>query len=1069
MKDIYYYKTLTIRKHTKKILQYTSVLFFLLFFWQTTSAQTLRVTGKVTDGESGQPLIGVNVVIVGTTQGTITDLEGNYSLDVDENDKLNFSFIGYITQEVALNDRSVINISLVADMKQLEEIVVVGYGTQKRENIVGAVSDVSGQELVMTGLTNLSQTIQDRLPGVFTELSSGQPGADDARITIRGVSTFGDEANAPLILIDGVEAAGGFSQLDPAEVASIAVLKDASSTAIYGVRGANGVILITTRRGFKGAPKISVAAAVTAKALTSVPVQLGSYDVLMLGQEAIKNSGNYDGLRAQWYIDGFLDPDRDQIAYPDIDWYDELLRDVGWESNARVNVSGGTDFVKYFTSFSVNQVGDIVKTNTNDGYYNPEFTHNKYNFRTNLDFNLTKNTVLKTDISGRSELRKTPNTEVASDQFSNVFKYINEATPYLFPLYYTEEFLRAHPDPLAPNEQGIRLASATGETPYQFNAYNALNYSGMRKFRTDVVDIQIGLQQDLSSVIEGLQVSGRFNYSTLFSYGRVESWNRSQWLYDVEFDRWKPQTNGHNYNVSDLDFRGQGGESFRNSSRNIYYEFKIDYNRSFDFHNVGFTGVFNRTERRRGASELPSYSEDWVGRVVYDYNRKYIFEFSAGYNGSEKFAPGKRFGFFPAAAVGWNIARERFVESNLPWLNTLKIRYSYGKTGSQSGPRFLYQGGWEELGRHLGYMRFGLPARDEALRWAEVKIANPNATWEIAYKQNLGFDIELLNNDLSFTVDLYKERREGILVRSPQATYYRPGSGAEFNGKRGVTIRLPAINQGETKNHGIEMEGRYSRTTSGGFNYSFGGNFTIADSRIVFRADRPLVPDYQKQAGKPIGWISGHQTNGFINNFEEAINAPRVTGGNAPGRYFYADFNGNGEIDANDQLPMRETSQPFIIYGFNTGFSYKGFDFTARFFGKGGVSHPTSNWYPFFNQNLLSAKTVHLDRWTPENQDAEYPAFVNTDDPFFQRRNDQNVRSTAYLKLQSITIGYTLQSAFLKESLGLGSMNFNLSGQNLYSWSDIPFGDPEGGNSVSGTYGNYPLVKRFILGLNVNF
>ncbi|MDN5213702.1 TonB-dependent receptor [Fulvivirgaceae bacterium BMA12] len=1031
-------------------------------------AQTTQITGKVV-GDLGEPLVGVNVVIVGTTVGTITDIDGNYALSIGPEDVLNFSFIGYISQEIEPAGRSVINITLMPDLRQLDEIVVVGYGTQKRKNIVGAVADVSGEELMKTGTINLSQSIQDRLPGVFTEVISGQPGADDASITIRGVSTFASGGNDPLILIDGVEATGGFSQLDPGEVASMSVLKDASSTAIYGVRGANGVILITTRRGRIGAPKITVAGGVTAKVMTNIPKQMGSYDVLMLGQEAIKNSGKYDGLRAQWYINNFLDPTRDQIAYPDIDWYDELIRDVGWESNARINVSGGTDFVQYFASFSANHVGDIVNTLHDDGYYSPEFTYDKYNFRTNLDFNLTNTTVLKTDISGRSELRKTPDTEVSANQFSNVFKFINEATPYLFPLYYTEEFMRSHPDPLAPNDTGVRFSSAIGETPYQENAYNALNNSGMRKFRKDVVDIQIGLQQDLSSLVEGLRASARFNYSTAFQYKKIERWRRSQWLYDVEFDTWRQQS-GPGYNSSDLDFHSTGGEGFDNSNRNIYYEFKLEYQRSFNNHNVGFTGVFNRTERRSKPSVLPSYSEDWVGRASYDYNQKYILEVSAGYNGSEKFAPGKRFGFFPAAAVGWNIARETFLEGRFPWLNTLKVRYSYGKTGSERGaPRFLYQGGWEGVGDGAGYMRFGLPLAPVTDRYAEVKVANPNATWETAYKQNLGFDVALFSNELTFTVDLYKEKREGIFVNTPQPSFYHPGFGSNFGGKRIVNIGLPPVNQGKTKNQGIEVVGNYSHQNSRGFQYSIGGNFTIADSRIVDRADRPLVPDYQKQAGKPIGWLKGYKTNGFINDFEEAINAPDVTGGNKPGRYFYADFNGNGEIDNNDILPMEETRQPFITYGFNASFSYKGFDVGVRFFGKGGVSYVSRNWYPSFFQNLLSAKTFHVDRWSPDNKDALYPAFINTGDAFFQKDNDLNIVSTAYLKLQTVTIGYTLESSLLTELLRIQSVTFNLSGQNLYSWSEIPFGDPEGGNSIAGTYGNYPLVKRFMFGLNVNF
>ncbi|MDO6519463.1 SusC/RagA family TonB-linked outer membrane protein [Zobellia uliginosa] len=1028
---------------------------------QVICAQTIEVSGQVTD-ETGQPLLGANVIIKGTSKGTVTDFDGNYSIKVGPNDRLTFTYIGFIAKEYSVDGKSVIDVSLLPEAQSLDEVVVIGYGTQKKSNIVGAVSDVSGKDLVSTGITNLSQVIQDRLPGVFTQINTGQPGADDAKITVRGVSSFNGD-NSPLILVDGVEAAGGFSQLDPGEISSISVLKDASSTAIYGVRGADGVILITTKRGSIGAPKISVAGGITAKVLTDIPDQLGSYDVLTLGQESIKNSGFYDGLRSQRYIDTFLDPNRDPYAYPDIDWYDALIRDVGWESNARINVSGGTDFVKYFTSFSVNHVGDIVKTEKSNGYYSPEFSYDKYNFRTNLDFNLTKTTTLKTDISGRSELRKTPNTEVAADQFSNVFKFIDQATPYLFPLYYPEEFVASHPDPLAPNQSGIRLAGAGAEVPYQFNAYNALNYSGMRKFRRDVVDIQIGLTQKLDFITKGLLLSGRFNYSTAYEYEKREGWNVSEWLYDTERDQWREQS-GQNYNSSDLDFHSTGGENYKSSIRNIYYEAKLDYHRQFGSHNVGFVGVFNRNERRLSATDLPYFGEDWVGRANYDYKQRYIFEVSAGYNGSEKFAPGKRFGFFPAAAIGWNIAKEPLVEKNLPWLDDFKVRYSYGETGNQkNSPRFLYLGGWDQVSSKWGYMRFGLPAANEAPRYGEVKIANPNATWETAYKQNLGFDVALLSNDLTLAVDLYKERREGILLSNPVPSYYHPGFGSL--GKVG----LPPINQGKSKNQGIEVVSNYSHLTPSGFRYSLGGNFTIADSRIVYRADRALTPDYQKQQGKPIGWISGYQTNGYINNFEQAVNAPAISGGNAPGNYFYSDFNGDGEIEANDNVPMEETNQPFILYAFNTNLSYKGIDLGVRFFGKDGVAYSTNKYYPNFDQHLLEAKTVHLDRWSPENQDAQFPAFSNAGERFYRKRSDANVLSTAYLKLQNVTLGYTLESAYLQRLLRIQRMKFNLSGQNLYTWSDVPFGDPEGGNGLSGGYGAYPLVKRYIFTLNIDF
>ncbi|TGV04195.1 SusC/RagA family TonB-linked outer membrane protein [Flavivirga rizhaonensis] len=1040
-----------------------------IFLGQAIGAQNIKVSGKITD-ENGEPLTGVNIISSNTgsgINGAVTDFDGGYTITVDAKNKLTYTYIGYITQEIAVNGKSEINVSMVPDLEALDEVVILGYTRTKKKNIIGAVSTVSGEDLLNTGVTNMSQAIQDRLPGVYTEIPSGQPGADDAKITIRGVSSFNGD-NSPLILIDGVEATGGFSQLDPSEIASISILKDASSTAVYGARGADGVIIITTNRGQEGPARISAGGGVTAKVMSDIPKKLSSYEVLTLGQEAIKNSGQYSGLRPQSYIDAFLDPDRDQILYPDVDWYDVLIRDIGWESNARVNVSGGTEFVKYFSSLSVNHVGDILKTEDfGNGYYSPEFTYDKINFRTNLDFNITQSTKLSVDISGRSETRKTPNTDLGKNDFGNLFKFIDEATSYFFPVYYPEEFISAHPDPLSLYPGGIRLSGANKENPYQSNPYSAINYGGMRKFKKDVVDIQINLNQNLDGITKGLSVSGKFNYSTSFQYQKREGLNSHLWLYDVLLKEWRPQSD-QNYNDSNPQFHTSGGENFDSTLRNLYYEFKLNYKRKFGSHNIAATGVFNRTQRDKKIKELPNYSEDWVGVLDYDFKEKYLLKLSGAYNGSERFAPGKRFGFFPGFAVGWNIAKEKIVQDNVPWLNSFKVRYNYGVTGSEKNiPRFLFLGGYEALPLKFGYAQFGLPINNEIARWAETKIASPTATWESSYKHNLGFDVDLLDYDLSLGLNFYKERREGILINLPVPSYYQASLGTKNNEGR---ITLPRVNLGEAKNHGVEFEANYSHLTASGLKYSFGGHFTLADSRIVYRGDRVGTPYYQKNEGKPIGWLQGYYSNGFINNFEEAINAPAVSGGNIPGYYSYADFNGNGEIEVNDKIPLEGTSQPEIVYAFNGSLSYKGFDLSVRFFGKDGITYQSSNLFPNFNTTLLEAKTVHLDRWSPENQNAAFPAFGHTaSSQRYEQRSNKTTVNSAYLKLQNVRLGYNIQSDYLKKLLSIHALKLSLTGQNLYTWSKVPFGDPEGGNGVSGGYGQYPLVKRFIFGVNIDF
>lgn len=1044
--------------------------FFLSCFillGQTLIAQNITVTGKITD-EKGIPLIGANVIstdVNNGVNGTVADFDGNYSIKITPQSKLSFTYVGYITQEFSVDGKTEINVTLLPDRESLSEVVVVGYNKVKRENIIGAVATITGSDILESGLTNISQAIQDRLPGVFTEIPSGQPGADDAKITIRGVSSFNGD-NSPLILIDGVEASGGYSQLDPSEIASFSVLKDAASTAVYGVRGADGVILITTKRGRLGAPKVSVGGATTAKVLSDIPRVLSSYDVLTLGQEAIKNGGLYGDLRPQRYINNFLDPNRDQIAYPDVDWYGALFRDIGWESNARVNVSGGTEFVTYFSSLSMNHVGDILQTEDFNGYYDPEFSYDKVNFRTNLDFNFSETTKLSVDISGRTDIRKTPDANIGRNDFNNIFKFIDQATPYLFPLYYTEEFVLANPDSNSPFPGGVRFASAIAENPFSENPYTELNYSGMEKFKTDVVDIQVRLNQKLDGITKGLSISGKFNYSTAFVYKTEERFSPHTWLYDPLLEEWRPQAK-QNYNQTSPEFRSSGGERYESVKRNLYYEAKLNYDRKFGDHTVAAIAVFNRQEKEINIANLLQKTEDWVGILNYNYQEKYLLSLTSSYNGTDKFARGKSFGFFPGIAVGWNIAKEKIVQENLPWMNTFKVRYNYGETGTANNiDPFLYLGGYSQGSLDLGYAQFGLPIRDEIPRWYESKLASPTATWNTSIKHNLGFDIELFDYELTMGFNLYKENRTDILVGFQPLSFFQPSVGTQDGGK----VPVPKLNLGAAKNHGLEFETNYKHTTPNGLGYSVGGFVTLVDSRILIRDDRIKTADYQKHAGKPIGWLRGLHSNGFINNFEEAINSPQFGSARTPGHYSYSDFNGDGKIDNLDKIPLDGTSQPQVTYAFNGGINYKGFDLSVRFFGKEGVTYHSSNLFPYFNGTLLSGKSIHLNRWSPENQNAAFPAFGHVrSTQTYQNQSNKTIVNSSYLKLQNVRISYNLKSEFLKKALRIQKMNFSLTGQNLYTWSKVPFGEPEGGNGVSGGTGQYPIVKRFVFGVNIDF
>jgi TonB-linked SusC/RagA family outer membrane protein len=1065
----------------------TLLLSFLIALALTSMATPMqtgtRVSGKITD-ELGTGLPGVNVVAKGTTNGTTTNADGDYVIQVaGGNAVLSFSFIGYTPQEIAIGTQTQISISMKPELKLLDEVVVVGYGTQQKDKMVSAVSNVSGEQLRNIGLTNVSQGIQDLLPGVIASIQSGQPGADNARLTIRGVTTF-NGTNEPLVLVDNIEVTGGFSAINPGEIASISALKDASATAIYGTRGANGVILITTRRGKTGEPTITVSANVTAKIITDMPEQLGSYDILTAGQIAIKNSGGFDKLRSDRWIANFKDPNRDPMLYPSVDWYKEMLKPMGFENTARVTLSGGNEFVKYFNSLSYDHVGDMFKVDNAQGTYNPGFYYDKINFRTNLDFALTKTTNLRTDIAGRTEKTNSPGNAsldlIGNGADQNLFKILNQTSPYLFPPYYDEEFIKRHPDPFDPNAatNGIRIAQLAYTIPYQWNSYARINYTGLNVLKKEVLDLKLGLDEDLKYVTPGLKVFATFNYSTSFAHTKTYSNDTDLWYFDSIKETWYKGSilPGVNYNVSPLGYHPSGGEGYSSSSRNLYYELKTTYDRSFGLNTVGFVGVFNRTEYRADVETFPSYLENWVGRATYDYGQKYLLEVSAGYNGSEKFAPGKRFGFFPSAAVGWNLTNEKFLErftQDNTWLNMLKIRYSVGKTGNErNAGRFLYEGGWAPVPSRFSIFSPGLPLNPTIQRILQLKTPNPDATWETGFKQNLGFDIKMFNKDLSMTIELYNETRTGILLTDPLLSYYHPGFFADpaFPAAVAAAVSNPPSNKGETKSQGLEFVTNYSHTTSRKFTYSVGGNFNINESRIIYRADPALRPEYQSSAGKPIGWLSGYQTNGYINSFEEAINAPAQPSGNIPGGYYWADFNANGLIDGNDQIPLKGTEQPFITYGFNFGFQYKGLSISARFYGKGGLTIEANRAfiYPVFDVDRFTGRRNQMDTWSFENKNAPFPAYSNGFGNGYLSAHDLNRLSGDYLRLKRVSINYLFQSVKLQNKLKVKSIELYLTSDNLYTWTEIPSGDPEGGNSVKDA-GNYPLVKRFVFGTNINF
>ncbi len=1018
------------------------------------------ISGVIID-EDGLPLAGVSVLIKGSTKGVVTDVDGEYLLNAAKGDIIEFSSLGYEPIERVVGNRTTIDITLVEEVGVLESIVVVGYGQQKRETVIGSVSDVSGKQIMEAGVPNLSLAIQDALPGVVVTVSSGIPGADDGSLSVRGGST-------PLILVDGVEVSDGFSQIDPSEVASISVLKDASATAVYGVKGADGVVLITTKRGSVGPAQFSVSASMTLKEAIRQEENVSALQLLEMQAIAAKNGGDWDLIKSKTLSDIYSDPNRDEELYPYFDWEDFLMNDFATEKNVRVNVTGGTEKVKYFASMSYTNQGDIFNTTAGTDY-DPSWHFDKVNFRSNLDFQITPTTKLSTDISGRMEILNQPKYPTLYID-SYTWKTLDVASPFTLP-YYSTDFIEAHPDDIYPWDGDIRVYEGA-YLGMQMNPWRILNYYGYEQDRNDVLDYTLTLEQDLSFITKGLSGAIRYNRSTTSQYTDSEYTTSYSYFYDVDTETWSMASGS--IDTSSSPYLPSGGESWQYYTDYTYYEGKLMYANTFaDKHTVNAIGVFNRSIKTENITDFPYYREDWVARVTYDYMSKYMFEANGSYNGSERYAPGMRFGFFPSAAIGWNIAKENFVKDNASWIDSFKVRYSIGKTGTDGGSsRFMYLSGYQEYSTNYvpgnGYYGFGDPTTLSSTRYGEATAANPDATWETALTKNIGIDAAFFKNTLTLTVDLYNEYRTGIMQSVTLPTYYNAGVGTVY------TVGSPSINIGETKKHGFEVDLQY-RKQFGEVFFTVGGNIQAVEDRYtVHGSDLPYSPDYQKYVGQPTTatYSTWTVTDHYLNDIDELANQVSVSSVQSAitaGSYCFVDFDGDGVITSSDRVVSGST-QPDYTYGMNVGLAYKGWDLRLRFYGKEGNYHIATACYiyPYFEGEAMDVNTSHLDSWSPTNTDATYPSYYYGSDGTHSYTNATSALYTdcSYFRLQSAALSYNVSSDWLKRNLSISQMTLRLTGTNLFTITDVLYGDPEGGNGL--TY-NYPLTRRYIFGVDINF
>ncbi len=1017
------------RKSIECIKRLTFMLLFGFFHLVVYGQNSKEITGTVVD-QSGIPLPGVSILVKGQSVGTTTNFDGEFSLKVSAAEStLVFSYVGFISVEKAASNTTPLHVVMVEDVQSLDEVVVVGYGQQKKATVTGAISTLKGEELTKVPTSNLSTAVTGKLPGVVTIQTSGRPGSDAANIYIRGLSTWVD--SSPLIIVDGIERTS-FSQIDPNEVESISVLKDASSTAVYGVRGANGVILITTKRGKENVQNISFTAELGGQRPVNIPHFLNSYEHLQLLKVAMINDGkdpSTEPLLSDESLEGFR-LGQDPYRYPDIRWYQQVVKPLALMQKYNMNVSGGTKRIKYFVSMGyLNQSGMFKYTDMHDRY-NPDTYYKRFNFRSNLDFTINKYQELSVNISGRSgEQNGFPNE-------SNVFQTLIAKPPYLYPIF---------------NPDGTYGASITEPNPVV-----KISNSGYDNTRINNYDLVGTLKNDLSFITSGLALNLNMSYNSNMG-------SRKSYREQADSYYYNPGTQEYQQIIefSPLTFEG---ETSARTYRNIGLQFQLKYGKTIGQSKINATLVYNQ-QNERYAANRPFVLMGYAGRLEYDYGGKYLAEFNIGYNGSENFAPGNQFGIFPAGSFGYVISEEPFMKPLKHIVNFFKIRGSVGLVGNDKvgGNRFLWQGlySYRAPGSALSFQNysFGTTNPSNTGGLTETRSENRNLTWETSLKRNIGVDAKLFkNNLLNITVDLFDEHRTDILMAARSLL-------------NTTGIPSPQYNIGETKNSGYEIELNHSNTL-GEFSYSLRGLYSFARNEVVNRDDPAGTPDYQKLAGYRIGQFRGYQVLGYFTSEEEIANSPDQTalgGPIIPGDLKYLDYDNDGQITSADIVPIGYSNVPEIVYSISPELKWKGITLSAMFQGAANASvlFVSNAGYEFGGSAGGGQVTeTHKDYWTTDNPNASYPALHSNATHSNKNTNSFHLKSGNYLRLRNIRLSYSIPKSFCSK-LKISSINVSLSGNNLKTWSKIDDFDPETITS-SGSKGEvYPQQSVYNFGVNI--
>ncbi|MCL3781144.1 TonB-dependent receptor [Prolixibacteraceae bacterium JC049] len=1035
----------------KKIFDLRTLMTILMVSWLSLnvfSQNRIDVSGHIM-GNNNEPIIGATIVVKGTTIGTVTDIDGNFAIpQVPDNALLLVKFIGY--KEKELKPAAKLQITLEEDVLEVGEVQIVAYGTQKKATITGAISSIKSDELLKTPSANVMNTLAGALPGVMTVQNSGQPGSEDPRIFIRGAGTLDDSGSSPLILVDGVERS--FSQLDPNEIENVTVLKDASATAVFGVRGANGVILVTTKRGKAGKASVSVSSSFGIQQPTRVMDMAGSYDYATLYNQLKVDDGD-----AAPFSDETVEAFRtgsNPLLYPDVNWSDYVLRDFSTKTQHNLSVSGGSKKIKYFTSLGFLFQDGIIKDFDQD--YNNNFNFTRYNYRVNLDIDLTKTTTYKVNIGGWVSKQNEPR-DIGVD--GGLWNRLMESKPFGSPGIIDGKYVKGN------NE-------IIGSTNFLQDPLSSLYGGGYKQKHKTNLNIDFELVQRLSDITKGLEFSAKGSYNTNSGYnvdryksienytpwerGMVDGLSTDDPNYDPTIV-YSVAGNSTNFGYA------ENGQSY---SRNWYLESKLSYNRTFGDHKVSGLALYNMSKRYYPSAPryVPRSYLGLVGRGTYSYKNKYLLDINVGYNGSENFAPGStRYGLFPAFSAGWIITEEKFMKE-IPLISYLKFRASAGLVGSDKGvTRFMYiDGVWNP-----NYSSYDFGVNNSPIDGAqEGQLGNQKVTWETALKQNYGFDMKLFGPKLSLNFDYFIENREDILIT-------RQTVANEF------AINLPNVNMGQVENKGYEINLKW-RAGNDKFNYYINANMTYAKNKIIEKDEITPQYDYLLETGGATGRTLGYR---FIRFYEEGDftdgelneNLPRPTADVLPGDPMYSDLNDDGIIDVYDQEWSKFGRRPEYVFGLNLGFNYKGFELSAQINGVTNVSRNLQRnfRYPFgYSASRSLPQYVVDERWTPERgQSALLPRPTSARSNYSYANSSLWMWDASYIRLKNLQVAYTFKDAHWLKAVGIKRLKVYVNGLNLLTLDKMKYFDPESGtSSVSNEESvKYPLQRMYNAGVKIQF